>query len=122
MSEANNLVRRVGFTVRRANVIPTPLDPTLSHEGEAADAAATGAAIAGVFNNLSLNGKSGSVIVLYAGDIALSNELGAPTIAEAISGISDKDASEIMYDAEHLVTIADAIDEINEDIESEINL
>ena len=76
--------------------------------------------IAGVFNNLSLNGKSGSVIVLYAGDIALSNELGAPTIAEAISGISDKDASEIMYDAEHLVTIADAIDEINEDIESEI--
>ena len=59
MSEptAESLVRRIRVGVRTSSVIPTPIDPTLSHQGEAADAYATGQAIAGVIGNLRVNGK-----------------------------------------------------------------
>lgn len=117
------MVEEIEYTVDDANVIPTPIDPTLSHEGEAADAKATGDAIAGVIDDLRVNNKApvNKAITVYATDIAMSSAEGAPTIASAIEGIGDKDASEIMYDAENLVTVKDALDGIAEELESEIS-
>jgi len=119
---AEELVRNVTFSLQRSTVVPTPIDPTLSHEGEAADAKATGDAIEGVFSGAKVNGKSfvNKESTLYAGDILMSDATGAQSIAEAISGIGDKDASEIMYDVENLVTVADALNGINETLDTEL--
>ena len=117
------LVEEITLSVDDASVIPVPIDPTLSNQGEAADAYATGQAIAGVIGNLRVNTKAptDNAITLYATDIAMSNEEGAQTISEAIEGIGDKDASEIMYDSENLVTVKDAIDGIMEDLDTELS-
>lgn len=117
-----DLVRNVTFTLQRANVIPTPVDPTLSNEGEAAEAKATGEAIAGVLGNLRVNTKApvNNAVVLYAGDIRMSDDEGAQTIVEAVESAGDRDASAIMYDTENLTTIKDALDEIYETIDSEL--
>ena len=126
MSELNptpeELIEQIDLDVQDASVIPIPIDPTLSHEGEAADAKATGDAISEVISTLKVNEKSpvDNEITLYAPDILMSDATGAQSIAEAISGIGDKDASEIMYDAENLVTIADALDNINETLDTEL--
>ena len=116
------LVEEIEYEVGDAQVIPSPIDPTLTHEGEAADAKATGDAIAAVFNGATVNGKSavGKAFMVNAGDIPLSDEEGAQTVAQAIEGIGDKDASEIMYDTTKLVTVKGAIDGIKLDIESEL--
>lgn len=127
MSELNptpeELVEQIDYEVEDANEIPTPVDPTLTIPGEAADAYATGQAIASVIGNLRVNGKSptNNNIVVYSEDILMSSEEGAQNILEAFSSLTDKDASEIMYDSENLVTIADALDEISETLDSEIS-
>lgn len=126
MSEVNptpeDLVEQITLTVEDATVIPSPIDPTLSNEGEAADAAATGAAIAAVLTGATVNGKSptGKAFTIYAGDIAMSSSAGAQTVAEAIASAADKDAADIMYDTENLVTVKGAIDAINTALESEL--
>lgn len=128
MSEptANDLVRRVGFTVRSASVIPMPIDPSLSNEGEAADAKATGEAIAAVLDTLKVNDKTATTsgnykaIVLYASDIKVSNAEGAQTISEALAASASATASTIMYDSTNLVTIKDAIDGIKDEIDTEL--
>lgn len=116
------LVEEVSFTVDDATVIPVPIDPTLTHEGEAADAKATGDAIAGVIGNLRINTKApeNNAVTLYAGDIKMSNIEGAQTIVEAVEAIGAKNASSIMYDAENLVTVKDALDGINTTLDSEL--
>ena len=127
MSELNptaeELIRNVTFTIQRANVIPTPIDPTLSNEGEAADAKATGDAIAGVIGNLRVNTKApvNNAVTIYAGDIYMSDAQGAQTISAAIESAADKDASEIMYNATTLTTVKDAIDTINTTLDSELS-
>ena len=117
------LVEEITLSVDDATVIPVPIDPTLSHQGEAADAYATGQAVAGVIGNLRVNTKApvSNAITLYGSDIALTSDEGAQTISQAIEGISDKDASEIMYDAENLVTVKDAIDGIITDLDTELS-
>lgn len=117
------LIEEVTFTVDEAQVVPMPIDPTLSHEGEAADAAAVGNAIAGVFVGATVNGKNivNKAVTVYSADIKMSDAEGAQSIAEAFESIQDKDASEIMYDTENLVTVKDALDGIAEDLESEIS-
>ena len=116
------LVEEINLTVDDATVIPMPIDPTLSHEGEAADAAATGNAIAGVINNLRVNTKApvNNAITVLATDIPMSSDAGAQTVAEALSGVADRDASSIMYDSTELVTVKDALDSINESLDSEL--
>ena len=125
MSEVNpsELVRRVSFRLRSASVIPTPIDPTLSHQGESADAYATGQAIAGVLDGVKVNGKTASnkEFTVYAGDIMMSSESGALTIAEAVEEAGDKDANDIMYDSTNLVTIKDALDDIYDTLDSELD-
>ena len=121
------LVEEINLTVDDATVIPVPIDPTLTHEGEAADAKATGDAIAGVIDDLRVNGKAATtsgtqkVITVYAGDILMSNATGAQTIAEAFASVGDKDASQIMYDSTNLVTIKAAIDGIKADLDTELS-
>lgn len=114
------LVEEIDMTVDDATVIPVPIDPTLSNEGEAADAKATGDAIAAVFSGAKVNNKNfvSKAVTLYATDITMSNAAGAQTVAEAIGSIGDKDASDIMYDAENLVTVADALDDIQTEMET----
>ena len=125
MSELNNaeeLVENVEIEVDDAPVVAMPIDPTLTISGEAADAKATGDAISGVIAKLKVNEKSPvqNEITLYASDILMSSATGAQTIAQTISGIGDKDASEIMYDADNLVSIADALDDVYEKLDTEL--
>ena len=126
MSEPNQtpeeLIRTITRTVTRAKVIPTPVDPTLTNEGEAADAAATGAAIAAVLTGAKVNNKTftNKEVTLYAGDIAMSDETGAQTIAQAVESAGNRAANDIMYDAENLVSVKDAIDGIKDDLETEL--
>lgn len=129
MSEVNEttqnpeeLVKRVSFGVRRATVIPFPIDPTLSNEGEAADAKATGDAIAGVIGNLRVNTKAAvnNAITVYAGDILMSDAQGAQSVAEAITAATSTTAANVIYDTQNLTTVKDALDDIYLQIDSEL--
>lgn len=112
----------VGFQVNRANVVPTPIDPTLTIQGEAADAYATGQAIAAVWDGATINGISAvnKAFTIYALNILMSGESGAQNIAQAIESVSNRTADDIMYDAENLITIKSAIDGIKTTIDSEL--
>lgn len=124
MSEVTpqELVEEITRTVEEATVIPAPVDPTLKIPGEAADAKAVGDALAALLGKLILNGKSpvSNILTLYAGDILMSSAQGAQTIAAAVEAAGDKDASEIMYDAATLTTIKGALDDIYDDLDSEL--
>ena len=119
----NDLVENITLTVDDAEVIPVPVDPTLSVQGEAADAKATGDAIAAVFTGATVNGKSfvSKAVTVYAGDILMSNETGAQTVKATIETITDKDASQIMYDTVNLVSVKSAIDGIKTEIDTELS-
>lgn len=131
MSEANStnstpekLIEEVSYTVEDARVIPSPIDPTLTHEGEAADAKATGDAIRNI--QVSVNGKARDAttgaLTVYASDIHISDEAGAQTIDEAIEGANARTGAAInLDDTEESPTIAEAyqaaaeyVNELNE--------
>ena len=122
-STGETLVRRVTLGVRAASTIPTPIDPTLSIQGEAADAKATGDAIAGVIGNLRVNGKAASnnAITVLAGDIPMSSAAGAASIADTIENLQNKTASGIMYDSENNVSIKAALDDIYSTLETDLS-
>ena len=124
MSEVTpqELVEDIEYEVEDANLVQTPIDPTLSIQGEAADAKATGDAVAGVIGNLRVNTKAptDNAITLYATDIAMSSSAGASTIAEAVTAANSKDANDIMYDSTNLVTVKAAIDGIKTTIDTEL--
>lgn len=118
------LVEEIDYEVEDAEVIPTPIDPTLTIEGEAADAKATGDAIAGVIGNLRVNGKapSSNAVTLYGGDIYVSDAVGAQTLTEAIESAGDKSADDILYDSTNMVSVGDALSALETGItETEID-
>ena len=112
---AEQLVRNVTFTLQRATVIPVPVDPTLQNEGEAADAAATGAAIREIAAVKKVNGQtpnSAGEVSVNATQIPMSGDEGAQTISEAILSAQEQTAETILYEAGGSATTKETVDEI----------
>lgn len=113
---AEQLVRNVTFSLQRSTVIPMPIDPTLSNEGEAADAKATGEAIAAIVAVKKVLGQSpdetGDVKTLNATMIPMTSEEGAQTISEAILGVQAQTADTILYVAGEADTVKSVVDGI----------
>lgn len=125
MSEVNTtpeeLVEDFTVEVEEAREIPFPIDPTLTHPMEAADAAATGAAIAGMIGKLKINGKSAvnNEFTLLAADLKMSAESGAQTVAQAIEAAGSKTANDIVYNPDTLQTVKGALDALDTDMTTE---
>lgn len=117
MSEisAETLVKNVRFTLQRSNVIPVPVDPTLSNEGEAADAKATGDAIAAISAVQNVNGftpdENGAVLV-YATGIPMTNAPGSQTVVEAVQATQAQTGDTIKMVANDDETIKQVTDSI----------
>ena len=113
---AEQLVRNVTFSLQRSSVIPMPIDPTLSNEGEAADAKATGEAIAAIVAVKKVLGQipdeTGDVKTLNATMIPMTSEEGAQTISEAILGVQAQTADTILYVAGETDTVKSVVDGI----------
>ena len=117
MSELNptpeELVENIDMEVEDASVIPVPVDPTLSNEGEAADAKATGDAIAAIVAVKKVNSTSpdntGNVQI-YANNIPMSNAVGAQTVAEAMVSVQAQTGDVIKYETGETDTIKTVVD------------
>ena len=112
---AEQLVRNVTFRLQRSTVIPMPIDPTLSNEGEAADAKATGdaiAAIAAVKKVLNQSPDGTGNVTINATQIPMSAETGAQTISEAVLGVQAQTADTIYYVAGETDTVKSVVDGI----------
>ena len=102
MSEIN-LNDEVQVFVEDASVITVPIDDTLTQSGEAADAKAVGDALAlkadaSAVTAISVNGETADnqgKILINAGDIPMSDQLGADTVAEAIASLGGETAESI---------------------------
>ena len=117
MSEPSlqELVEELEYEIAEAAVIPVPIDPTLSNEGEAADAKAVGDAIAAIATVKKVNDQSpdssGNVTVL-ATQINMSDDEGAQTVAEAIFSTQTQTAETILYQTGETPTIKETVDEV----------
>ena len=127
MSEINDqtiddLNEDIEIEVEDEDYVPTPVDPTLQNEGEAADAKATGDAIAEVLNGLTVNGQSPNAskqVTVLAQHIKMDSSENAQTVVQAIEDANGRTADEIMYDAANLVSISDKIGEMDDDFEAD---
>lgn len=118
MSEINNnpeeLVEDIEYEVEDANEIPTPIDPTLTIAGEAADAKATGDAIRGIASAVKVNNQtadSNGNITVLATQINMDDGQGAQTVAQAIEAAQEMSAEDILFDPEEEETIAEVVGE-----------
>lgn len=122
---SNNGIPEISFTVEPSQNVQTPVDKTLSIDEMAADAKATGDAIANVQSAVSDVAADVLVIQGWSGeDLKVDSTQGADTIADAISGINDEitgikawTGEDINVNtAQNAETIAEAIAGIQEDI------
>lgn len=106
-------------TVQAATTQPNAIDPTLTQEGVAADAKATGDAIAAVFTGAKVNSKSfvNKEVTLYASDIAMSSDDGAQTIDEAIESVSGRTAADIVFSSQDTATTAEVVTALRGEVE-----
>ena len=126
MSEIN-LNDVVTQTVRDSEVITVPIDDTLSVSGEAADAKAVGDALAlkadaSAVNQIQVNGQGADnqgLILIDATDIPMSDAVGAPTIAQAISSTQAKTADAIAMSSSDETTVAEKISGIEDALEAD---
>lgn len=125
MSENNStpeeLVEDIEYEVEDAEVVPAPIDPTLTHPGEAADAKATGDAIRNISSAVKVNNQAADNtgnITLLAGNIPMTEGTGAQTVAQAIEAAQAMTAGDILYAAEEEDTIADVVGGISSALES----
>lgn len=103
MSENNENLNQ-GFVMHmdEAEVITVPIDTTLTREGEAADAAAVGAALAlkadaSMVNTIDVNGEEADNqghIILYAGHVPMSSTDSTP-VYDAIQAAAGRTAADI---------------------------
>jgi len=119
MSEINptpeELVENIDMEVEDNTVVPMPIDPTLSNEGEAADAKATGdaiAAIAAVKKVLNQSPDGTGNVTINATQIPMSAETGAQTISEAVLGVQAQTADTIYYVSGETDTVKSVVDGI----------
>ena len=114
---------QISMSVRDANVVPIPIDPTLTIEGEAADAKATGDAIVSAVGAIRVNTKApvDNAFTIYGTDISMSNAAGAQTVTEAVTAIGNRTAADIIYDSNNLVTVKGALDDIYTQINTELS-
>ena len=119
MSEINptpeELVENIDMEVEDNTVVPMPIDPTLSNEGEAADAKATGdaiAAIAAVKKVLNQSPDGTGNVTINATQIPMSSEAGAQTISEAVLGVQAQTADTIYYVSGETDTVKSVVDGI----------
>ena len=110
------------MTVQDASVIPVPVDPTLSIQGEAADAYATGQAVQNATNGLSVNGKNfvNKAVTIYGTDIFVSDGENVQTVTQAIEAANERTADDIIYDTTELTTVKDAIEAVSETVDEAI--
>ena len=126
MSEIN-MNDVVTQTVRDSEVITVPIDDTLSVSGEAADAKAVGDALAlkadaSAVNQIQVNGQGADnqgLILIDATDIPMSDAVGAPTIASAISSTQAKTADAIAMSGSDETTVAEKIVDIEDALEAD---
>lgn len=114
------LVEEIQFEVHDGEVVMTPVDPTLSHAGEAADAQAVGAALAGIASRIKVDGKSADEygnIMVYATDIPVTSDEGSQTVDGALTALGNKTAETIRYQAGSDQTIEDVVGGIQDALE-----
>ena len=120
---AEQLVRNVTFSLQRSSVIPMPIDPTLSNEGEAADAKATGDAIAAIAAVKKVNNQdpdSAGNVEINATQITMSADAGAQTISEAVQASQAQTGDTIKYETGGNDTVKDVVDGILEALETDL--
>lgn len=109
------LIENIDLTVEDNTTVPMPIDPTLSHEGEAADAKATGDAIAAIAAVKKVNGESpdsSGDVIINATQIPMTNATGAQTIAEAMQSAQAQTGDVIKYESDGDDTIKVVVDGI----------
>ena len=127
MSEINttpeDLVEEIELEIDDANVIPIPIDPTLTHPGEAADAKATGDAIRRMGANININGVVADMdgtFHVYPADIPMSDAQGAQNVGQVLEDIGGRTGEDILINSESSETIDETISGITTGIAEQI--